>query len=476
MAKGFVIGATGSGTGKTTVSMALMACLAARGVKVAPFKIGPDFIDPGLHTKISGTTSFNLDSWMLPEPYNRDLFRRKIRQKDLAVVEGVMGLFDGYDALSEQGSTAHMAKLLNLPVLLVVSAKGKARSAAAIVRGFETFDPDLTFCGVIFAQAGSQRHYQYLKDAVEQNCTTPCLGYLPKNENIVMPERHLGLVTADEMVIPESTLSLMISMVEDHIDVDRLMEVLPDIPSAPEAEPQLSAGAPSPRARIAVARDRAFCFYYPDNFEILEKAGAELVFFSPLEADSLPPDIDGLYLGGGYPELNADILAAKKQMLSEIRAASRSGMPIYGECGGFMVLCREVSGWDGGPGKEMCGIFDFTVQMSKRLRSLGYREITLTRDTLLGSRGDSIRGHEFHYSSICDESMTGEAVSSAENVYQVASRAGQEISLKGFARENTLGSYLHVHFGSNPKAAESLVRRCAQFRSRKTRSRQDPAQ
>ncbi len=463
MAKGFVIGATGSGTGKTTVSLAMMACLAARGVKLAPFKIGPDFIDPGLHTKVSGAVSHNLDSWMLPEEYNRALFRKKVRGKDLAVVEGVMGLFDGYDALSEEGSSAHMAKMLDLPVLLVVSAKGKARSAAAIVRGFETFDPDLKFCGVIFSQAGSERHYQYLKQAVEQNCTTPCLGYLPKNEKIVMPERHLGLVTADEMTIPSSTLSLMASMVEEHIDMDGLLAGLPEIGEAgqmPEGPQENgSAGDAGPRARIAVARDRAFCFYYPDNFKILEAAGAELIFFSPLEADCLPQDIDGLYLGGGYPELSAGTLAAKETLLSQIREASRSGMPIYGECGGFMFLCRELSDMEGKDRQRMCGIFDFKIQMSKRLRSLGYREITLTRDTLLGKIGDKIRGHEFHYSAICDE---GNAF--IENVYQVSSRAGQDISLKGFMTNQTLGSYLHVHFGSNPKAARHFVDHCAMFR------------
>jgi len=438
------------------MSLAIMACLAARGLKLAPFKIGPDFIDPGLHTKVSGRISHNLDSWMLPRDYNRALFHEKIQARDLAVVEGVMGLFDGYDALSEEGSTAHMAKMLDLPVLLIVSARGKARSAAAIVRGFETFDPGLKFCGVIFSQAGSQRHYTYLKQAVEQNCTTPCLGYLPRNEKIVMPERHLGLVTADEMPIPASTLSLMASMVEDHLDMDRLLAKLPNVG---KGQPGHIVEKSAPRTRIAVARDRAFCFYYPDNFKILEAVGAELVFFSPLEADHLPPDIDGLYLGGGYPELNAADLAAQPGLMAEIRKASHSGMPIYGECGGFMFLCRELSDMDGKGRHTMCGIFDFKIQMSKQLRSLGYREITLTHDTLIGKKGDKIRGHEFHYSAISDGDNTG-----GKHVYQVASRAGQDICLKGFMKNQTLGSYLHIHFGSNPSAARHFVDHCAWFK------------
>ncbi len=456
--KGFVIGATGSGTGKTTVSLGIMAWLAARGIKVAPFKVGPDFIDPGLHTKVSGAVSHNLDSWMLSREYNLDLFLSKSRGKDIAVVEGVMGLFDGYDALSDTGSTAQMAKWLNLPVVLIVSAKGKARSAAAIVKGFESFDPHLKFAGVIFAQAGSERHYHYLRDAVAQNCTTPCLGYLPKNEHILMPERHLGLVTADEMPLSPETLSILVSMVDDHLDMDRLIQELPENP-VPEKERPVPAIDTKPVARIAVARDKAFCFYYPDNLDALKRAGADIVPFSPLEDETLPDDIDGIYFGGGYPELNAGVLAEKKELLARIRAASRSGMPIYGECGGFMYLCQNLADTKGDRIGQMCGIFDFDIQMSGRLRSLGYREITLKADTLIGKKGAVIRGHEFHYSSI-----TGGGEQDPASVYEVASRAGQDISLKGFQREMTLGSYLHVHFGSNPKAAPRFVDCCAAFR------------
>ena len=457
----------------------MLAWFAAKGIKVAPFKVGPDFIDPGLHTKISGSVSFNLDSWMLSASYNRNLFAAKSQGREIAVVEGVMGLFDGYDALSETGSTAQMAKLLNLPVVLVVSAKGKARSAAAIVKGFETFDPDLKFAGVIFAQAGSERHYHYLRDAVEQNCKTPCLGYLPKNEKIVMPERHLGLVTADEMPISDDTMSILVSMVDEHLDMDRLIKSLPEfsVPEAPALDPletkensisvrtspdRTSPGKTSDSPRIAVARDKAFCFYYQDNLDILKEAGADIVYFSPLEDNSLPEDIDGIYFGGGYPELNAGQLKEKKELLAQVKQASLSGMPIYGECGGFMYLCRNLSDMDGRQAGEMCGIFDFDIQMSRRLRSLGYREITLTSDTLLGKKGEKIRGHEFHYSSIASDQYPN--TENPEDVYEVASRVGQDISLKGYQSEQTLGSYLHVHFGSNPKAASHLVNCCSKFR------------
>ncbi len=397
--KGVVIGATGSGTGKTTVSLGIMAWLKAKGIKVAPFKVGPDFIDPGLHTKICGSVSHNLDSWMLSRQYNQHLFHANARGKDVAVVEGVMGLFDGYDALSDTGSTAQMAKWLGLPVLLIVSAKGKARSAAAVVKGFESFDPDLRFAGVIFAQAGSERHYHYLRDAVAQNCSTPCLGFLPKNDKIVMPERHLGLVTADEMPISKEALSTLVAMVNDHLDMDQLINGLVPM-TVPENGAQRADISTPPKARIAVARDKAFCFYYPDNLENLEIAGAEIVMFSPLQDDALPENVDGIYLGGGYPELNAGPLSEKKGILTQIRQASRDGMPIYGECGGFMYLCRNIAAADGAAAGKMCSIFDLDIQMSKRLRSLGYRQITLASDTLIGKKGEVIRGHEFHYSSI----------------------------------------------------------------------------
>lgn len=429
--------------------------------------MGPDFIDPGHHAKIAGRTSFNLDSWILSRQYNRQLFHEKTRGLDIAVVEGVMGLFDGYDGLSEAGSTAQMAKWLDLPVVLVVSAKGKARSAAAIVQGFENFDRDLKIAGVIFTKTGSLRHYEYLKQAVEQTCKTKCLGFMPRDDSIVMPERHLGLVTADELNVDNKVLSTLRSMVKDHIDIQGLMDSLESFETPQKKEPEtLKASSYSGPAigkgpKIAIARDKAFCFYYQDNLEILEKFGAEIVEFSPLNDDSLPGDIDGIYFGGGYPEVYAKKLSEKNMLLDEIRKKSVSGMPIYGECGGFMFLCNKLSGMDESKKYSMSGCFDFEVQMSKSLRSLGYREITLKEDTIIGKKGDRLRGHEFHYSSLenPDNSVT--------DVYKVSSRAGQEVALKGYQVFNTLGSYLHIHFGSNEGCAKHFVKTCKEFKDNK---------
>jgi len=448
-----------------------LSYLAGQGVKVAPFKVGPDFIDPGHHTKIAGKTSFNLDSWMLSRDYNTRIFNERTKGSDIAVVEGVMGLFDGFDGLSEAGSTAQMAKWLNLPVVLIVSAKGKARSAAAIVQGFENFDKDLKIAGVIFSKTGSLRHYDYLKKAVEQTCRTKCLGFMPKNERIIMPERHLGLVTADELDIEKEVLSTLTSMVRDHIDIEGLINSLDSFETKEHREPSISRFLDGQGPTIAVARDKAFCFYYPDNIDILKKFGAKIVEFSPLKDDRLPQNIDGIYFGGGYPEVFAGKLSEKTELLKEIKKNSLLGMPIYGECGGFMFLCNTLTGMDDTQKYSMSGCFDFHIQMSRRLRSLGYREITLKEDTIIGKKGDVLRGHEFHYSSLKNRNPENQKNENIQldnpGVYQVTSRAGQNISLKGYQVSNTLGSYLHVHFGSNQDCAKHFVDTCKRFKDSK---------
>jgi len=271
--KGVVVAGTGSGCGKTTVSLGLMAALAGRGLRVAPFKVGPDFIDPGHHRLAAGRAGRNLDGWMLPRATNERTFRRSVGAADVAVVEGVMGLFDGYDGRSESGSTAEMAKWLGLPVLLVVDARSMARSAAALVQGFENFDPGLRFAGVAFNRLGSERHLRYLREALADTVRMPCLGGFGRDEAVSVPERHLGLVTAEDHPLDARRLARLAAMVEDGLDVDGLLSALPEVAAGPEAvapHPQ----PPSAPARIGVARDRAFCFYYEDNLERLERCGA----------------------------------------------------------------------------------------------------------------------------------------------------------------------------------------------------------
>ncbi len=431
-----------------------MAALSRRGLTVAPFKVGPDFIDPGHHTRIVGAVSKNLDGWMLSKEYNLECFRRTAQAADVAVIEGVMGLFDGYDGKSEAGSTAQMAKWIGAPVILLVDAASMARSAAAVVMGFEHFDEQLNYAGVILNNLGSQRHLQYLADAMQERIKMPCLGGIIRNENIAIPERHLGLVTREDHPLTRQTIDELADIIEKNIDLDMLLNALPEInlprPGGEEIVVQ------EKKVRIAVARDNAFCFYYQDNLELLEQHGAEIISFSPLTDGDLPQEVDGLYLGGGYPELFAGKLAENSGVRDRIRSKSRDGMPIYGECGGFMYLCEELVDQNNAS-YPMAGCFPFATKMFPRLKALGYREITLTGDTTIGKRGISIRGHEFHYSELT------RLAPGFQTVYQISDRSGLDRAPEGYQISQTLGSYNHLHFGSEPTVAGHFVENCRKY-------------
>ncbi len=392
---------------------------------------------------------------MLSESSNLEIFSHHAVSADFAVVEGVMGLFDGYDGKSEAGSTAQMAKWLNLPILLTVNAKSMARSAAAVVYGFEKFDPELQFAGVIFNQLGSNRHMTYLKEASSDRVGMPCLGGIVRNADITIPERHLGLVTLQDHTLSPEAVHQLADMIESSVDMDRLIACFSDVQVVPQPVSHLPSLAD--RVRIGVAMDAAFCFYYPDNMDALTKAGAQLVPFSPISDSHLPDNLSGIYLGGGYPELHAQKLAANTSLRSQLLKSSRNGMPIYAECGGLMYLCQELTDLNGRT-FPMVGAFPFATRMLDQLKTLGYREITLKRDTILGPAGRTLRGHEFHYSEIIPPAQ-------ASTVYTVTSRSGDAGTEEGFHIDNTLGSYIHLHFGSQPDAAPAFVQACSTYRN-----------
>ncbi|MCF8108978.1 MAG: cobyrinate a,c-diamide synthase [Desulfohalobiaceae bacterium] len=481
MSMGLVIGGANSGCGKTSIALALMAWFGRQGKRVVPFKVGPDFIDPGHHARITGRRSTNLDGWMLSREMNEQLFARHAAQGNIALVEGVMGLFDGFDGKSESGSTAQMAKWLNLPVILVVNAQSMARSAAALVQGFENFDPELQFAGVIFNKLGSPGHLDYLREALEETVRMSCLGGILRDEDLKIPERHLGLYTAEDWVFDQNMNDALVEVVEQGLNTAQLFDLLPEQPveASPPSSGSTALEAPSldtaeqtvvdsglsiqmqrsqtrSTVRLAVARDKAFCFYYQENLDLLEQAGAEIVLFSPLADSCLPQDIQGIYLGGGYPELHAETLAANTGLLGEINAESRQGMPIYAECGGFMYLCRELQTLEGET-YGLCNCFPFSCSMLPRLKTLGYREVHLESEALLGPAGTTLRGHEFHYSELAPASDP------VPRVYRKHSRKGREQEMEGYLVAKTLGSYIHVHFGSNPRAAGSFVQSCREF-------------
>jgi cobyrinic acid a,c-diamide synthase len=454
--KGIVVAATKSGSGKTTVTLGLMAALVRRGIAVAPFKVGPDFIDPGHHTRITGNVSRNLDGWMLSQDYNINCLEQNVPDGAVAVAEGVMGLFDGYDGKSDAGSTAQMAKWLDFPVLLVVDARSMARSAAAIVQGFENFDRNLKFAGVVFNNVGSDRHLLYLKQALEGTVGMKYLGGIFRDKSVEIPERHLGLVTTEDHPVSKKNSGRLADLVENSMDVGRLLDSLP-VKAGHIRKPEKRITRQLD-VRIGVASDNAFCFYYQDNIELFRTYGARVIFFSPIEDKQLPDDLDGIYLGGGYPELFAERLASNRSLRHQIKAKSHGGMPIYGECGGFMYLCRELSDLDGNT-FPMTGCFPMSTRMFKRLKALGYRETILKKDTILGTKGQKIRGHEFHYSEIIDISEK------IDKVYDVVVRKDGNRKEEGFQIRRTLGSYLHLHFGSQPKAAYQFLTNCAAFKA-----------
>jgi cobyrinic acid a,c-diamide synthase len=457
---GVVVAGTQTGVGKTSVTLGLLRALVREGQSVRPFKVGPDFIDPGHHRAAAGQWSHNLDGWMLDGPVNRELYRRHTHQSDdgdeidVAVVEGVMGMFDGVGGGDDTASTAHIARQLGLPIILVVDVWNMSRSVAAMVHGYETFDPKLDVGGILLNRVGSPGHADMVREAVESSCQAPVLGTLPRREALHIPERHLGLWLADDPSLESEYLDRLADWVERHVDIQKLLGVASQGSRSEDLwsdEEPRGSSAPETRARIGVAYDRAFCFYYRDNLQRLEDAGAELVYFSPL-SDAFPEDLDGLYLGGGYPELHAGALESRRYMRRSIRDFCASGKPVYAECGGLMYLGAKLRGEDGVP-HDMCGVFPYEIRMGEL--SLGYGEVTFSEANPFWQPGTSARGHVFHASEVVpgtDDEL--------EHVYRVRSPDGQ-IHREGYRRDSVLASYLHLHFGSHPELAERFVRRAS---------------
>lgn len=384
-----VIAGTYSGVGKTTVTLALLAALKVRGCLVQPFKAGPDFIDPGHHSAVTGRPSRNLDGWMLVESVNREIFTRASAYADLSIIEGMMGLFDGSSPVNEIGSTAELAKQLDAPVLLVIDGSAMARSAAAMVAGYAKFDPALRVVGVLFNRVSSEGHYTLLKEAVEQESDVVAVGYLRPDPAVTISDRHLGLVTAMEQETGK-LYGRLAKAAEETVYLNRIEVLAGSCRELPEVAPQPAMRNHGRTVRIGVARDQAFCFYYPDNLELLEAAGAESVKFSPLK-DQVLPDVDMLYLGGGYPELHGEALAGNVTMRAAIRKFAERGGTIYAECGGMMYLMQSIRDF-GGTSHEMVGLFPAEAIMKKPCLTLGYRTLELSQDCILGASGTIARG------------------------------------------------------------------------------------
>jgi len=634
-----VIAATASGVGKTSLSLGLARALSRRGLRVATFKVGPDFLDPTYLAMASGRTCYNLDGWMTGRDYVRDLFARATAHADIAIVEGVMGLFDGASPTGLEGSTAEIAAWLDAPVLLVVNAHGAARSLAAMVKGFVEFDPSVRVAGVIANHAGSPRHTEWLADALSAASLPPLVGAVPRDGLPPLASRHLGLVTADATVLPAETIEKLADACEKHLDIGRIVNVAQP-PSAVMAKPSSplyrrnlphiqatgrpiqitfstwgrwtlpesvrsdvlkhclhdngtrffihavvvmpdhvhmiinlradSTGRPfglpeilngikgasahtvnkvirrkghvwqdenfdhvlrsdedlggkidylcknpvrkglvqrerdypwiwrswiegkkvaggitagggcatsrteitaeggcatfNRKVRIGLARDAAFHFYYPDNLQMLQSAGAELVEFSPLSDAALPADLAGLYLGGGYPEVFAERLAGNGPMREQIRRFAESGRCVYAECGGMIYLGRSVRTLDGRTWPMAC-VLPIDTAMLDRLKTLGYVEAELNADSMWGGPGQTLRGHEFHYSEITADDAAAEGWQPAYSLHRRRpTDSGPWARAEGFAKGGVLASYVHLHFASRPDAARCFVHRCEEDR------------
>ncbi|MBD9735082.1 cobyrinate a,c-diamide synthase [Streptomyces sp. H28] len=457
-----VVAAPASGSGKTTVATGLMAALAGRGLAVSPHKVGPDYIDPGYHALATGRPGRNLDAYLCGPERIAPLFAHGARGCDIAVIEGVMGLYDGVSGQGELASTAHVAKLLRAPVVLVVDAASQSRSVAALVHGFVSWDPDVRVGGVILNKVASDRHEALLRDALEA-VGVPVLGVLRRTARVETPSRHLGLVpVAERGATAVDAVAAMAAQVAAGCDLEGLVALArgagaPGEPAwdaerelavAAAAEPEPSRGADGApegrrRVRVAVAGGRAFTFTYAEQCELLAAAGAEVIPFDPLRDEHLPDGVNGLVIGGGFPEVYAAELSANERLRKAVAQLALGGAPVAAECGGLLYLCRDLDGL------PMCGVLDASARMTGRL-TLGYRDAVALTDSPLAAAGTRMRGHEFHRTVV----EPGAGPEPAWGLRTPEPRA------EGFVRDGVHASYLHTHWAAEPAVARRFVERC----------------
>ncbi|AOY75457.1 cobyrinate a,c-diamide synthase [Clostridium formicaceticum] len=451
--RGFLLAGTQSGVGKTTISTGIMGALKKRGMSVKPFKVGPDYIDPQFHHYVTGNPSRNLDGYMLKEETIKTLFYKNLVDLDVAVVEGVMGLYDGRGTEKDQGSSAHIAKILNLPVILVIDGSGMSSSAAAMVLGYKMYDRGVNIQGVIINNVSGEKHYAILKEVIERDTATKCIGYLNKNRNIELKSRHLGLIPCGEVPELQKKADEVVAMVEETIDIEGLLSLVSSMEVA---------GIPiktlDKKLVIAYPYDDAFNFYYQDNLDLLKELGCSLVPFSPLKDKNLPEKIHGLYIGGGFPEVFAGELEKNKEIRGRIYQKAQEGLPIYAECGGFMYLTKGIKTFEG-DSYEMVGVFDAVAEMTKRLQRFGYCEVTPTEKSSFFKESFTIKAHEFHRAIVKGRE---------ENyVYHVRKIKGDKVIDRwccGQEKYNCIGAFPHIHFYSHPSFVEGFIEKCESYK------------
>ncbi|MBD2593198.1 cobyrinate a,c-diamide synthase [Nostoc spongiaeforme FACHB-130] len=462
-----VIAGERSGVGKTTVTLTLLASLCRRGGQVQSFKVGPDYIDPMFHRYVTSLACRNLDPVLTSEAYVQQCFRHHSQASEYALVEGVMGLFDGIGSREENtlhpftfASTAHIAQLLDLPVVLVIDCSRLSGSVAAIAHGYCTFDPKIKIAGLVLNRVGSDRHLSLLKDALK-SLQLPILGVLRRQDNITIPDRHLGLVPTAELSELDAVIERLADLGDACFDWQSLLHLLKTQNSALKTQhsklsTQYSALSTQHSAlskvRVAVACDRAFNFYYQDNLDLLQKLGAELVFWSPLEDAELPPNIQGMYFGGGFPEVFAQQLTKNTHVLQAVKTAILQGMPTIAECGGLMYLCQEIIDFEG-KSYPMVGIIPTSACMDKRL-TLGYRRAVALQDGLLVNAGTNVYGHEFHRSTLKANSHQPLFDTYRYDCDENTGFEGWNLPI------NLHASYIHLHWGASTEIPQRFIQQC----------------
>ena len=458
MKKGIIIAGASSGSGKTTISIGLMKAFKNMGLKVQPYKTGPDYIDPMFHRKVLETSSYNLPLWMVSDENIQYLFNKRNQAADISIIEGVMGYFDGHSVKSFEGSTAYLAELLEIPVMLVFNASSMSLSAAAIVKGFSEFKTPNRIKGVILNQVNSESHYTMLKTAIETNTDVKCYGYLPKNNSVVIESRHLGLLQADEILDLNHKIDLIVDQMTKTIDIHAIYEDFEYFEKSCGISDQMENTFSQIKEMLSfrgsltlgVARDQAFSFYYDENIETLLSLGVKIKYFSPMTDEYLPEKLDAIYLGGGYPEVFAAELSANKTFREQLFLRLEAGMPCYAECGGLMYLTDLIEDLDGWP-FEMVGFFDANTLMTKKLQRFGHTHINLkieSSDKFNRSYNIDYRAHEFHKSIIVEHQPIDKIITSEKR--------GKQWSC-GYFRENTLATYAHNHFYSNLEFLAFLI-------------------
>jgi cobyrinic acid a,c-diamide synthase len=449
-----VIAGTASNVGKTILTAGLIAAFKARGLTVQSFKVGPDYIDAAYLAHVSGRPCRNLDSWMLGEGALRQVLAQGALGADLALVEGMLGLFDGRGG-STDGSTADVARIIKAPVVLIIDVNDMTESAAAVALGFKSYAEPPKIAGVLLNNVHSDAHRRRAEDAIWDMAKLPVLGALRAMPQLDIPQRERGLLPVTENKEWDRMIGVLSETIDRDVDLDLLLRIANKAELVPLVPKKVFQGKPGggQTVRLAVAYDDAFNFYYPENLELLEEHGAEIVPFSPLEDEHLPQDVAGIYLGGGFPEVFVEPLAKNRSMAESIQRAHRSGVPIYAECGGLMYLGRSLR-TDSGVKHSMAGVIPVDVEMDGEIHRFGYRQILTLEDSILSPRGQFYRGHEFHWSRITGHN------GDLKPAYKMQNAEGDVIGYEGFVAPNLLASYVHLHFGQNPLLVDKFVQHC----------------